>query len=169
MKCPSLQSCKLSRPTNQSGEGTIFVIADTCRENTDQKATNKKDQEQSEAFRFRETKYRIRSCSDFGFRHTLIWKAAGNSWLCICVVHKGYSLIRSKKTPLSLPPSILPHGQECQLDSRVECLCRCGPRQKRPQESSCLAKDFLLSRQNARASNHTLCWLAPNQCGSFKI
>ena len=30
MKCPSLQSCKLSRPTNQSGEGTIFVIADTC-------------------------------------------------------------------------------------------------------------------------------------------
>ena len=31
-----------------------------------------------------------------------IWKAAGNSWLCICVVHKGYSLIRSKKnTPLS--------------------------------------------------------------------
>ena len=32
MKCPSLQSCKLSRPTNQSGEGTIFVIADTCKD-----------------------------------------------------------------------------------------------------------------------------------------
>ena len=31
MKCPSLQSCRLSRPTNQSGEGTIFVIADTWR------------------------------------------------------------------------------------------------------------------------------------------